>query len=258
VTRSPVGAVLAWGRTLEAITTETSDAGVARLKLQWWGEEVRRAARGEARHPLAVELQPGIGRSAQSLGLCLELVQSLDQRMRVPGSEDLDELVERGRRSRGALLALATSEAGGGAAEARTARSLGAAVDLIRTIRDLGLELRRGRCPLPRRLLATHGLAAVPALDQATRAAMPAALREIGERARALHAATLGAIAVGPLPALAAPLALAEIHLELLAAIEEAGFRVTDQQIRLTPIRKLWKGLRGARRARRGIRRRTR
>jgi phytoene synthase len=256
--RRAVGAILVWGRTLESVASDTSDPGVARLKLQWWGEELRRTAQERARHPLARELQPVLTRSPQRLALCLDIVEAQDERARAPGTQTLEALVERGRRTRGALLSLTVLEAGGTSDEARAARSLGAAIELVRTVRDLGAELRRGRCPLPRRLLEARGLAAVPSPDDATLADLRPVLQETGQRARALCAEALEDAPAGRLPALATPLALAEIHLELLDAVEETGFRVLDRRIRLTAMRKLWKGLQAARKARRGIRRRTR
>jgi hypothetical protein len=41
---------------LDETVFDLSDAGVAKIKLAWWGEELTHAAQGEARHPLVHEL----------------------------------------------------------------------------------------------------------------------------------------------------------------------------------------------------------
>ena len=50
--RDDLAALLAWRHEVTAILEVVSDPGVARLKLQWWRDELERTFAGEARHPL--------------------------------------------------------------------------------------------------------------------------------------------------------------------------------------------------------------
>lgn len=49
--------LLAWHRLIREIAERPHDPGVARLKLDWWRQEVAALGRHTARHPLAAELQ---------------------------------------------------------------------------------------------------------------------------------------------------------------------------------------------------------
>jgi len=49
--------LLAWYRLIESIADQPRDPGVARLKLDWWRQELARLASDEARHPLALALR---------------------------------------------------------------------------------------------------------------------------------------------------------------------------------------------------------
>ena len=60
--RPELALVFAWRREMRRIASETSDPGVARLKLDWWRGELERAASGAAQHPLARDLESAIAR----------------------------------------------------------------------------------------------------------------------------------------------------------------------------------------------------
>lgn len=49
--------LLAWFELVGGIASQARDPGVARLKLDWWRQEVEAMAHGRARHPLALALQ---------------------------------------------------------------------------------------------------------------------------------------------------------------------------------------------------------
>ena len=62
--RDDLAALLAWRYQVRAILDEVSDPGVARLKLQWWRDELEHTFEGEPRHPLSRALQPILERPA--------------------------------------------------------------------------------------------------------------------------------------------------------------------------------------------------
>lgn len=59
--------LLAWYDLMQDIATEPRDPGAARLKLDWWRQEIDCLINGSARHPLAVQLQEaGISERART------------------------------------------------------------------------------------------------------------------------------------------------------------------------------------------------
>ncbi len=58
--RSDLTHLFAWRRELTNIPLECSDPGVARIRLQWWREEMKRSANGNAQHPVAIALSETI------------------------------------------------------------------------------------------------------------------------------------------------------------------------------------------------------
>lgn len=66
--RARLRALLAFRREIDDTLFAVEDAGVARLKRAWWGEEIGRLASGEARHPVTLALSPARPTLVRSLG----------------------------------------------------------------------------------------------------------------------------------------------------------------------------------------------
>jgi phytoene synthase len=220
-------ALFGWRRELIRIATQVSDAGLARVKLQWWREELERAAAGSAQHPLGRRLGDAMREHPLPLASLDAMAEATDEDLRgeAPWSrEDLLAHCARGGGGFGELLALV------GGAPRESGRALGAAARLAEILRDLGGELRRERCRLPRADLQATGLA--PELGGLRSAASAEPLRRLlGELAESARIDRRPAGAAGRWYAL---------RRALLEEIARSGFDVLDARTSITPLRKLW------------------
>jgi phytoene synthase len=224
------------------------EAQPAAIKLQWWAEELTRAANGEARHPLTQALAPRIAAAA---------VPQRDWYAVISGAmaqRDPEPVADRE-----ALLSIyAELYAPLGAIEAALfgtdAAGLARVLTLSRATREtaaLSDALRDGKLPLPLGLLARHRLARGDLGKES--AARSEALREwFGELAREMSGVlTPEALASRPLGILRAAMAAADG--QRLAAAASAGEPLATVNAALAslslPI--AWAAWRAARRSRR-------
>ncbi len=245
----------AFGQALYALCREldsardASDPGIARLKLQWWREELLRSAAGEARHPITRQLG-----TATTVGLGA-LDAAVEQRERelahdALGSEtEFDAWAVRGT---GSVLTLWARRLGG-AAESEWQASLQALVRALHrldTLRRTAPAARRGIALHPTQRLAEFavdlamlGAAQPPASVQAliarqrqiARDELELALRQWPTAQRQAH-----------LPLLV----LGDLRHATLLEQDRHGTVRSDQRVTLTPLRKLWRGWQRVRRER--------
>lgn len=86
---------------------ECQDAGVARIKLQWWSEEIRRLFANEARHPVSKALQalqPELKLEQSSL---LSMIMTNADAINPAQAESLEQLIEDKCRQLGACWQMA-------------------------------------------------------------------------------------------------------------------------------------------------------
>jgi len=197
------------------------------IRLQWW-RDVIAGARPEdeiARHPVAAPLRHLV---AGGILPAVRLERILDGRERDLAAEpfaDLAELESYAEATSGQLsqAALAVLGVGGGDTVA-AAGAVGTAFALAGLMRAVPHQLSTGRSTIPEAALAAAGTSSAAMLaGRAPRAAVAAAARCVGERARALLAeARARRIDRRGLPALL-PATLASGH---LARLERAGWDV--------------------------------
>ena len=234
--RDTLAALFGWRHELRAILDEVSDPGVARLKLDWWRNELIRTADGAPRHPLSLALAPAITEHALPDEPFLAIAERVEDELR--GRRAADDQARRvaAERDLGALFELIARCHGFTAdTDLDRARRLGGWCEQVRRIRDGGLLLRRGREAVPEARLAAAGLSheALAVLDQRHR--LPGLVRQLGQ--------ALGEQAPTAAETRALPPTLriqARIHAALLDELDRSGYAVTDQRIGLTPLRKLW------------------
>jgi 15-cis-phytoene synthase len=242
--RNDLAALLAWRHQVHAVLDEVSDPGVARLKLQWWRDELGRTGAGNPRHPSSAALQPALERHQLPVSPFLDMAEWVESEIlhQRPFTEaDLDATCDR---DLGALFELIARCHGlSDADRLATARHLGVFCARIYLIRDSGALARKGRTLLPVETLRTHQLTAETLTRRENRARLPDLLRTAATRARAARPST-EAIRAMPYSIRARTL----IMETLLDEIEGDCFDVADRRIELTPLRKLWLAWRESRR----------
>jgi phytoene synthase len=215
---------------------EVSDPGVARLKLQWWRDELARTYAGEPRHPLSGALKPALERYRLPDTAFLEMAEQVESEILRRQPSDQADLNAGCERDLGALFELIARCHGLSDTPAlHTARRLGGFCAQVYLIRDSGALARKGRYLLPTDSLRECGLSADSLAQRQHRSQLPDLLAPAAGRARS---GIPEPNARKDLPACIR--ARARIMEVLLEEIADEGFDVADQRIGLTPLRKLW------------------
>jgi phytoene synthase len=222
------------------------EAQPAAIKLQWWAEELMRAGKGEARHPLTQALGTRTAASAVPPALWQRaIIAALAQRDPDPAAD-----------SAAWLDAYAPLYAPLGAIESTLfgsdASATANALALMRALREtaaLPVVLRDGKLPLPLDRLARHRLSrgdlsnASPERSEALREQ----LRELGERLRALLAR--GAIATHPLGVVRATMAAVDAARAVTASKASEPLAALSEALGRLSIPAVWSAWRAARRS---------
>jgi phytoene synthase len=130
----------------------------AHARLQWWRGELDRLIAGRPSHPIATGLRALHGRDELDLGLLHELLSSADLDLARFTYHQWRELEAYGFRSTGALQVLIAAVLAGertlSDAEREFARRLGIGIRQTEILRDLPLDVARGRLYAPLDALA--------------------------------------------------------------------------------------------------------
>jgi len=205
----------AWHQTLDNVATEVSDPGVARLKLQWWREELERSLDGNPQHPLTEALAPLVEQFRLPATPFLEQADHVESRIRQlrPGDfQALEHWLEQGQGALAELLARCHGV--DDEHRIRQARRHGGFWGGVFLLRDYGALRRQGFEPLP------EGQTSPRAWGEHLQTRLPSP-RD-----------------AAPLPPVIAM--RSRILAVLLEEIADSDFAVEDQKIGLPPLRKLW------------------
>jgi 15-cis-phytoene synthase len=242
--RDELAALLAWRHQVRAVLEDVSDPGLARIKLQWWREEMGRTFAGAPQHPLTRVLQPALERHGLPPALFIGIADQVELEILRRQPADETELDAACDGDLGALFELiARCHDLDEADLLRTARRLGGFCARVYRIRDSGALARRGQAVLPVEHLRGEGLSAEALTEHRHRSRLPDLLPPAAARARDVLAQSGGKREM--------PVCIrvrARILESLLDELEQAGFAVADQRLGLTPLRKLWLGWRESRR----------
>ena len=239
--RRAITALYAFCREVDDAVDEVADAGVARAKLAWWGEEVQAIYQRTPRHPVGHALAPVV----QVFDLPQESLQLIVAGMGM----DLDY----NRYPDFATLAVYCYRVAGvvgelsarifGYTDARTleyARTLGLAFQLTNIVRDVGEDVRRNRIYIPLEELTRFGLSTDDLILFREDERFARLIAFQAARAREQYDSAMALLPDADRKAQRAGLVMAAIYRELLDQIEASGCKVLNQRIALTPLRKLW------------------
>lgn len=241
--RDDLAAAVAWRHEVRGVLERVSDPSVAQAKLQWWREELSRAAGGAPGHPLSRNLALAIARHRLPSEGFLIMADQVQAELAGQQPADRRSLEAACEADLGALFdLLARCHGITDPQRLGAARRLGAFCGLVYLIRDSGLHLRRGRPFLPVDRLARLGI-------------RPGALAQpehIGQLRGLLAEAAAAAIAYRTREGMESQLPASlrvrgRILAALLAELEAEGFDLAQRRVGLTPLRKLWLGWREAR-----------
>jgi phytoene synthase len=239
--RAAITAFYAFCREIDDVVDEVSDPGVAATKLAWWRKEVAQAFDGHPQHPVMQALMP----HASVYGIEARQLQEV-----IDGCQmDLDQTRYLDFAALKRYCHLVAGVVGEGAArifgqtDAQTtayAHKLGLALQLTNIIRDVGEDALRGRIYLPVNELQQFDVKAHELLNRVHSERFVALMKFQAERAHAAYEEALALLPAADRRAQKPGLMMASIYRTLLREIERDDFKVLDQRVSLTPLRKFW------------------
>jgi 15-cis-phytoene synthase len=247
--RRAITALYAFCREVDDVVDECRDVGVARAKLQWWREELGRAFDGTSQHPVTRALQEPLQRYDLPAEYFLELIDGMEMDLDQAEYPSFKELALYCYRAAG-VVGLLSAEIFG-YEDRRTlkyARELGTAFQLTNIVRDVREDAERGRIYIPRDEMDRLGVSPADLLRPQTTDRVRALLALQAARAREHYRRAYAELPAQDRPRQRSGLIMAAIYEATLEEIARDGYRVLEQRLTLTPVRKLWIAWRTARR----------
>jgi phytoene synthase len=239
--RRAITALYAFCREVDDTVDETHDQSVARIKLAWWRTEVSAMYKGSPTHPVTQALQPHLApydlkeQHLQAIidGMEMDLDQS--RYLDYPGLRKYCWHVA------GVVGILSASIFGASNPQTlQYAEKLGLAFQLTNIIRDVGDDARKGRIYLPVNELQQFNVTAADILNFRHNEKFEALMKFQSDRARAVYTEAFALLPKEDRRAQRPGLMMAAIYRTVLDEIELDHFKVLNQRISLTPLRKLW------------------
>lgn len=244
--RARMLAVLALRQELLDIPARVSDGQLALTKLNWWRDELGRAARGVAQHPVSSALQPLLGESLLSSAELTSMADGIEMLLHTGRLQDERALDEFCRLTGGLPWQMTARIAAPGAGPGFAyAEQIGVGLQLLETVQNLAAEAQRGMILAPISMLERHNLPVERlASTEPDEHFVALAADMLGRSCSALLVARQ--CLPGRVPAeLRYLAALAAIANATIKELERAGLdTLASQRISLTPVRKLllaWK-----------------
>lgn len=240
--RRAITALYAFCREVDDVVDECQTSSVARAKLAWWHAEVASLYTGLPTHPVTQALQPYMQRFDLPKQLLLDLLEGMAMDLDNTRYANFDELKHYCHCVAGVVGQLAARIFGFTQQATLTyAHELGIAFQLTNIIRDVGEDVRRGRCYFPEQELAQFGMTLDDVFQRRETEAFTRFMQFQIERARAYYAAAWEALPAADRKAQRVGLVMAAIYRSTLEEIALHGpAKVLNQRLSLTPLRKLW------------------
>lgn len=237
---------------INGVIDECSDAGIARLKLQWWRDEIHRTYADQPQHPVTRALHAWLSRYNIPEEYLRELIDgSLMDLDRVDYPE-FSELALYCHRVSGSMQLMVTEILGYDHHQTpRYASDLGVALKLMDLICNLHHAVQYGRNYLPRDAMREFNVDRQTLLRRDESEALRQLLASQANRARDFVRRAISRLADADRARQSPGLILAAIAQSRLDEIEADGFQVLSRKTDLTPLRKLWIAWQTARTARR-------
>ena len=239
--RRAILALYAFCREVDDLVDDCHDAGVARLKLQWWREEIGRAFQGRPQHPVTQALQEPLARHNLPEEYFQEILDGMEMDLTHTRYPDFSSLALYCYRAAGVVGLLAAEIFGyRERGTQQYATDLGTALQLTNILRDVREDAQRGRIYLPQDELRAAGVREDDILQGIGTPQLQALLAQQAARARDYYQRAEQALPEADRAAQRSGLVMANIYRTLLDEIEADGFRVLERRVSLTPLRKLW------------------
>jgi len=239
--RRAITALYAFCREVDDTVDETSDQSVARIKLAWWRTEVENMYKGSPTHPVTQALQPHLAAYKLQEQHLQAIIDGMEMDLDQSRYLDYAGLRKYCWHVAGVVGILSASIFGVTNPQTlQYAEKLGLAFQLTNIIRDVGDDARKGRIYLPVSELQQFNVTAADILNFRHSEKFEALMKFQADRARAVYDEAFALLPKEDRRAQRPGLMMAAIYRTVLDEIERDDFKVLNQRISLTPLRKLW------------------
>src|SRR5216684_1405915 len=239
--RAAITALYAFCREVDDVVDECSDAGLARIKLEWWRREIHNTFHGNPDHPVCKALAPAIQSYHLPESQFMKIIDGMEMDLTHARYATFEELHIYCHHVASVVGLLSTAIFG--YTEGKTldfAQSLGIAFQLTNIIRDVGEDARRNRIYLPVEDLQRFQVSAGDILQGKETENFYALMAFETERALEFYHKARQQLPDADRLRQMPSLVMAAIYLALLQEIRADGYHVLKQKIALPPLRKLW------------------
>jgi phytoene synthase len=239
--RRAITALYAFCREVDDTVDESTDDGLARIKLAWWRTEIANTYAGKPTHPVGLALQPHLRTYNLEEKHMQAIIDGMEMDLDQTRYLDYPGLQKYCWHVASVVGILSASIFGATRPETlQYAEKLGLAFQLTNIIRDVGEDARKGRIYLPVNELQQFGVTAADLLNAKHSEPFEQLMRFQAKRAQEAYDAAFALLPDADRRAQRPGLMMAAIYRTLLDEIEADGYHVLNQRISLTPIRKLW------------------
>ena len=234
-------ALFAFEYELEQIIAKNTDTGVSGLQLQWWLHEIDRVFHNASQHPIGIELVNVLRRETLDRHLLMHSIHATERHIQGGMVEDYPAWIDRFGAYKGNIRQAAAMLCACKSSDSlNISGKVGRILALLDVLQTLPRYLHRGLCPLPLNAMQQHGVTA-KMLQQNSRQASVHALfahliTNMADRLLALQEQMP--------PCDRKKLVFCRVAIRLALAlcdeIRRDHYRLLDNRIMLTPLRKLW------------------
>lgn len=239
--RQAIIALYAFCREVDDVVDECSDPSLASNKLEWWRAEITNLFNGNATHPVTQALQTSIKQFDLPQEHFIEIIDGM--------AMDLEEFTYASFKDLSLYCYRVASVVGLMAAEIfgyqdrqtlKYAHNLGMAFQLTNILRDVAEDAARGRIYIPQDELQRFNVSQDEILDHKMSDNARQLLAFQAKRAHEYYQKAFELLPEADRYSQRSGIIMAAIYQETLKEIENDNYRVLDQRISLTPLRKLW------------------
>lgn len=239
--RNALVALHAYFREVAEVVDECQEPAVARIKLEWWRQEIHNAVSATPSHPVGKALQAVLAEHSLSFDTLLEFIDGIAMNLDNGRYETFDDLGIYCERVGGTAALLDASVCGyADPATASPIRELGVAHALTRIVCDTGRDARRNCIYIPIEELARFDVPIADILNGHEHEKLQSLMTHQIERAESFYERAITRLPENDRPHQLPVLIMAALDRALLQEIANDGCRVLRQRTALPPLRKLW------------------
>jgi len=246
--RKAIMALYAFCREVDDVVDEIHEEQVARMKLNWWREEIQRLFHGEPQHPVTLALKPQLQHFNLAENYFYDIIDGMQMDLDYNNYQSFKDLADYCYRA-ASVVGLLTVEIFGytNKQTLRYAHDLGMAFQLTNILRDVREDARRNRIYLPADEMEKFNVTPADLLKNETSDNLKKLLQFQSDRARKYYQQALELLPVEDRYDQRSGIIMKAVYESLLDELELDGFHVLEYKMKLTPLRKLWLAWKAAR-----------